>query len=263
MSSAERADRVHFQLLEEGSVLHALLDHPKGNVLTLAMMGDLGAALATHRDDRDLKLVLLQGAGGQLSYGNSVIEHQREQVPAMLAGFHELVRTVARYPVPVAALLEGRALGGPFELALAGHFLLGTPGLLAGAPEVRLGVFAPVLSAMGPLRLGTPLAEKLMLTGGLVSAAELQAAGALSALLDGEPLAAALDWFRRELAPLSAFALRQATRAARASAAWRQALDEQLPAAERQYLTEVVASRDGNEGISAFLERRPPRWVNA
>ena len=212
------------ELLEGGGLLHIAIGTPKGNILSRAMMGEIAAGLRQHREDRALRLVLLTALGENFSFGASVEEHRREQAPGMLAAFHDLIRTAAAYPVPVAALVQGHCLGGAFELVLACHLVFATPSARFACPEVKLGVFPPVLAAIGPLRLGQPVSERLLLT------------------------------------PFSAFAIRQATKASRRASGLLQALQTPLSQIERQYVEEVLESRDGNEGIAAFLERRKPVW---
>lgn len=251
-------------LIEEGRILRLLLNQPKGNVLTGDMLRELGVALRAQADRRALKLVVIRGAGGHFSFGASIEEHQREQVRDMLQGFHAFVRDLAAYPVPVAALVEGRCLGGAFELALCCHLLFATPNARFGCPEIKLGVFPPVLAAVGAHRMPGALAERLLLTGEEIDVPAAAAAGLLAGVLEGpDPEAALLEWYRTRLAPLSAFALRQAAAAFRRSSGLVRALHERLPAIERQYLEEVVASHDGNEGIAAFLARRAPEWEDA
>lgn len=267
MSSSEttRYRKLRSELLEEGRVLRILLDHPKGNVLDRALMEELRDVLEVQRDLPHLRLVFLRGAGGNFSYGASVEEHRREQVESMLATFHGLARELAAYPVPVAALVEGRCLGGAFELALCCHLVFATPSASFGCPEIKLGVFPPVLAAIGSLRLGGAASERLVLTGQELGAEEALLAGLVSEVFEAEvePEQALLAWYRRHLAPLSAFALRQATRAARTASGMLQALGVPLEALERQYVREVATSHDGNEGIEAFLARRPPSWRDA
>jgi cyclohexa-1,5-dienecarbonyl-CoA hydratase len=247
--------------LENGAILRVLLNQPKGNVLTGEMLREIAAELGHHRDDRHLKLVIIRGAGGNFSFGASIEEHQREQVREMLRGFHAFVRDLASYPVPVAALVEGRCLGGAFEMVLCCHLVFATSSARFGCPEIKLGVFAPVLAAIGAERLPGALAERLLLTGAEMDGATGAQAGLLAAVFDGpDPEAALIDWYRAHLAPLSAFALRQATLAFRATSGLVHALHEKLPAIERRYLDEVVASHDGNEGIAAFLARRQANW---
>jgi len=252
---------IQTDLMEEGRLLRLNLNAPKGNILSQAMMAELSAALLKHRDDRPLRLVLLTAAGKDFSFGASVEEHRREQVAAMLASFHELVRSVAAYPVPIAAVVQGQCLGGALEVVLACHLVFATRNASFACPEVKLGVFPPVLASIGPLRLGHPVCERMLVTGGSLSAEAAERIGFVARLLnENSPQNEAVSWFQEAMAPLSAFAIRQATKASRQSSGILEALEAPLSQAERQYLDEVVNSRDGNEGIAAFLERRKPLW---
>jgi cyclohexa-1,5-dienecarbonyl-CoA hydratase len=266
VSSAEQqaSPSIEVSLLENSTVLRILLNRPKGNVIGSAMMAEIGAALAGHRDDAHLRLVILRGAGGTFSFGASVEEHRKDQAEAMLGAFHQLVRDLASYPVPVAALVEGRCLGGAFEIVMCCHLVFTTGSARFGCPEIKLGVFPPVLAVAGAARLGSALSERLLLTGEELDAAASERVG-FSVTLDAalDPEEALLAWYRTHLAPLSAFALRQAVHAARERSALLVALGGPLHAAERQYLQEVLSSHDGNEGIESFLARRPPAWRDA
>ncbi len=248
-----------------GGVLWLTLNQPKGNILTIEMVSELGSALEAHRDAAGLKLVVLRGAGGNFSFGASVEEHRKEQAPAMLASFHGFIRRLAAYPVPTAALVEGSCLGGGFEVALVCHFLFATAGARFACPEIKLGVFPPVLAAIGERRLGGMVCERLLLTGSTISAEQADRLGLLATLItaDQDPAEALLTWYRKRLEPLSAFALRQATAAARRASGLLDDLDRNLAAAEQLYLERLLPSHDGNEGIEAFLERRKPVWKDA
>lgn len=254
---------VRSELLEDGTLLRLVVDAPKGNVLTRELMGALRRSLDQHAGLPHLRLAALQGAGGHFSFGASVEEHRAATAPAMLEDFHGLIRTVASYPVPVAAVVEGKCLGGGFELALATHFVFATRDAVFGCPEIKLGVFPPVLAALGHLRLGGALAERMLLTGSPIDAGQAQSAGLLTELAERDAWGALLAWFRATLAPLSARALRTATGAARESNGLAAALGAPLAALERRYAQDVLGSRDGVEGIEAFLARRPPRWEDA
>ena len=250
--------------LEGGAVLDLQLNRPKANILDAAMMRALATALATAADERSLKLVVIRGSKGHFSFGASVEEHQAAQAPAMLAGFHALIRQIGRFPVPVAALIEGQCLGGAFEVVLVCHLLFATPGAQLACPEIRLGVLPPVLAAIGAQRLGGALAERLLLTGAPLTAPEAERHGLLTVLsAEAPPLEQVLAWYRQQLAPLSAFALRQGVRASREGSGLLAALDGGLAAAEALYLEQILPSHDGNEGIAAFLARRPAKWENA
>lgn len=251
--------------LAEGAILRIVLNQPRANILSMAMMAELEEAFSSCREDKKLKLVVLRGAGGNFSFGASVPEHKRDSAPAMLAAFHALVRLVASHPVPVASLVEGRCLGGAFELVLASHLVFATGGAVFACPEIKLGVIPPVLSVLGPGRLGAPLAERMLLTGMELDAKRALASGFVADLVpDGQdPEAWLLAWFGEHLAPLSAFSLREATHAARHGSGILASLEAPLDAVERRYIERLLPSHDGNEGIEAFLAKRPPRWVDA
>jgi len=252
---------IQVDLLEGGRLLCIRLNAPKGNILSQAMIGEISSALLKHRDDRALQLVLLTAEGKHFSFGASVEEHRRELAPAMLAAFHDLIRNVAAYPIPIAAVVQGQCLGGAFEVILACHLVFATPNALFACPEVKLGVFPPVLAAIGPLRLGHAVSERLLLTGEALNAEAAERIGFVARLLTANlPQGEVVAWFREAMAPLSAFAIRQATKVSRRSSGILEVLQTALSQAERQYLDEVLTSRDGNEGVAAFLEKRTPLW---
>ncbi len=256
---------IEARLDEGGRVLWLTLNQPKGNILSMEMVGELGAALDHHRGSEELKLVVLRGAGGNFSFGASVEEHRKDQAPAMLAGFHRFIRRLAAYPVPTAALVEGNCLGGGFEVAMCCHFLFATADGRFACPEIKLGVFPPVLAAIGAQRFGGLIAERLLLTGETLSAKRVHRLGLLSGFfaVEEELADSLLAWYQKRLEPLSAFALRQATTAARRSSGFLDQLDRALTAAEELYVEQLLPSHDGNEGIEAFLEKRPPVWKGA
>jgi cyclohexa-1,5-dienecarbonyl-CoA hydratase len=251
--------RVRKELLEGKTLLRLVLDAPPGNILTAGLMEQLGHELASHVQDPSLRMVVLQGAGGQFCWGASVEEHRKASAPGMLRSLSRLVRAIAGYPVPVAALVEGRCLGGGFELVLACHLAFTTPDAQLGCPEIKLGVFPPVLAALGPWRLGGALSDRLVLTGESLSAEGARACGLSAAIFEGpDPFARFSEWYRKGPARLSAAALRAAAQAVRTGTA--PVLGARLDELEQLYLDRVLGSHDGNEGIEAFIARRPPVW---
>jgi enoyl-CoA hydratase/carnithine racemase len=161
--------------------------------------------------------------------------------------------------------VEGKCLGGAFELVLACHVVLATRDAVFACPEVKLGVIPPVLAVIGHLRLGGPTAERLAMTGAELGAARAEGLGLVSELVpdgvDAETFA--LTWYEKNLAPISALAVREATHATREGSGLLAALGAPLAAAERRYVERVLPSVDANEGIEAFLAKRTPQWVDA
>lgn len=259
MSLATSGPAVRATLEEGGSLLHLLLARPKGNVLDGAMIGELRAALAAQRGAPGLRAVLLEGEGAHFSFGASVPEHLPGAVEAMLPAFHALARELAGCGRVVLAAVRGQCLGGGLELAALAQRIVAAPDAKLGNPEIRLGVFAPLASVVLPRRIGLPRAEDLLLTGRVLDAREALAIGLVDELAD-DPAAAARDWHRRHLLPLSAAALGHATRAARHGLL--DALERELPELERDYLTRLMATADAREGLDAFLQRRNPAWTH-
>jgi len=247
----------------DGRVAWLTLDGPKGNVLTTEVLGEFTTALAGHEADPRLKLVVVRGAGGQFSYGAAIEDHTPARTPLMLARLHAAARAIAAHPVPVAALVEGRCVGGALELAICCHFVLATRDARFACPEIRLGVLPPLFAVAGALRLGGPLAERMVLAADELDAASAAHAGLVAAVLDGDAEAGLRAWYAERLGSLSAFALREATRAVRRHSPLTAALGAPLDDAEREYLARLLPAHDPNEGIRAFLERRTPQWRDA
>lgn len=258
-------EAVRSELLEDGGLLRVVFERDAGNVLTGAVMRQLDALLAEHVHDQHLRLVTLEGHGKHFSFGASVEEHQKEHAAEMLATFHALIRRIAKYPVPTAAVVRGRCLGGAFEVALACRFVFASQGAVFGCPEIKLGVFPPVLAALGPLRLGQTWSERLLLTGADLDAKTAEGIGFATSLApEGtDPFDHTREWYARNLKELSAYSLRQATEALRRGSKLVEAVGDGLAGIERLYLERLLPSHDGNAGITAFMNKQKPVWRDA
>ncbi|MFO1402290.1 MAG: cyclohexa-1,5-dienecarbonyl-CoA hydratase [Steroidobacteraceae bacterium] len=241
----------------DGRLLRLRLDRPKANIVDAAMIGALQAALDAHLPRRELLAVLLDAEGPHFSFGASVQEHLPANCGAMLASLHRLVLTLAAAPVPVLAAVRGQCLGGGLEVALACHLIFVASDATLGQPEMQLGVFAPAASCLLPGLVGPQRAFDLLVSGRSVGGAQAAAWG-LATDAGADPQAAALEYFDKHLAGKSGAALRQAVRAARGADVER--LRQRLASVERQYLDELMATRDAVEGLEAFLAKRAPRW---
>ena len=252
--------KIRLASLEDEALWRVALDAPKGNVLDSEMTSELTEVFRAAQAEPRLKAVILTAEGDHFSFGASVAEHRREEVAAMLAGFHGLFRQMARANVPVLSAVRGACLGGGLELVAFCQRIFAHPDARFGQPEIQLGVFAPVGSAVLADRVGRGAADDLLLTGRTVKAPEALELRLVDAI-EEQPEAAALDWARRHLLPRSASSLRLATRAARLE--FLQRFEARVDQLERMYLEELVPTRDANEGIEAFLEKREPVWSNA
>jgi cyclohexa-1,5-dienecarbonyl-CoA hydratase len=233
------------------------LARPKANVIDAEMTAALRQVFVEAASSSRLAGILLCAEGPHFSFGASVREHLPEQVEAMLAAFHGLFRVVAAARVPVVAAVRGQCLGGGLELASFCHRVVVAPDARMGQPEIKLGVIAPVASALLPERVGHAFAADLCLSGRTVTAEEALASGLADQLAE-DPEVAATAWMRESLSGHSAMSLRLATRALRSSLESR--FFATLDDLERLYLGELMRTRDALEGIEAFLEKRQPLW---
>ena len=241
----------------DGALLRLRLARPKANICDAAMIAALHGALDAHRGQAPLRGVLLDAEGPHFSFGASVEEHLPERCAAMLASLHALILALAGFPVPVLVAVRGQCLGGGLEIALAGGPIFASVDAQFGQPEIRLGVFAPAASCLLGWRISQVAAEELLCSGRSVGGSTALALGLVQTLAD-DPEAAALAWFDEHLAPRSAAALACAVAAVRAPRL--RELRERLTEVERLYLERLMKTRDANEGLTAFIERRTPTW---
>ncbi|MFO1293075.1 MAG: cyclohexa-1,5-dienecarbonyl-CoA hydratase [Rubrivivax sp.] len=244
-------------LERDAALLRLRLARPKANLCDAEMIAALHAALDAQRGAPGLRGVLLDAEGPHFSFGASVEEHLAERCAGMLASLHALILAMAEYPAPILVAVRGQCLGGGLEVALAGGPIFAAPGAAFGQPEIKLGVFAPAASCLLPWRVSAVAAEDLLWSGRSVDAAQAHAIGLVQQLAD-DPEAAALAYFDEHLAPRSAAALACAVAAARAPRL--RELRERLAEVERLYLDRLMSTHDANEGLAAFIAKRPPVW---
>lgn len=251
---------VQTTILEAGVVWRVAFGASKGNVLDAALVAELTALFRKAALDRHLKAIVLEGQGRHFSFGASVEEHLPEHVTGMLHGFHNLFRAIFDSSVLTVAVVRGACLGGGLELALACHRIYAMPGANLGQPEISLGVFAPVASLLLPERVGRAHAEDLLLSGRTIEGEAALRIGLVDGLAE-DPMAEALEYVRDRILAHSASSLRFAVRAARESLIDR--FNQEIPRLEHQYLDTLMKTKDANEGLRAFLEKRKPVWSNS
>jgi len=246
-----RAERV-------GATAQLCLHRPPLNILDIETIGRLREKLEQALGEPDVKLVEIHGSPTAFSAGVEIRDHVPERAPAMLAAFHELIRSVLYARVPVIAVVQGFCLGGGMELALAADFVLASGDATFGQPEIRVGCFAPVASVLLPCLIPEKKALELLLTTKMISGIEAERLGLVNRVAPASELGAEVESFRRELLNKSSAVLALARKAARLPG--RISFEAALREAERIYLDELLKTEDVAEGIEAFLEKRDPEW---
>jgi cyclohexa-1,5-dienecarbonyl-CoA hydratase len=253
--------RARLEYLHDGRVARLVLSAPKANIIDRAMIATLEQQVHSLEGRGDLNAIVITADGPHFSFGASVEEHLPDQIAATLHALHGLLRGLLDLPAPTIAAIRGQCLGGAFELALACDLLIAEESAQLAAPEIKLGVFAPAASALLPARVGASRASSLLLTGQSLAGRDAADVGLVARVAPDGRLDASLDeWLASDFLPRSATALRLAAVATRRAA--RRAMEDDLPGLERLYLDQLMAEPDAEEGIRAFLEKRPPRWTS-
>lgn len=227
------------------------------NAVNGAVARGIAAAIDELDNRADVRVLVLTGAGGTFSAGMDLKGFLTGDAPvAADRGFGGMVE---RPPVkPVIAAVEGYALAGGFELALACDLVVASEAAKFGLPEVRRGLVAGAGGLLRlPRRIPYHLAMEIALTGEHFPADRLHAAGLVNLLVPaGEALPRATRLAQRVAlgAPL---ALAATKRVVAQAADWD---SSEAFARQREIINPVFTSADAREGARAFAEKRPPTW---
>lgn len=246
---------------EPGPAARLILDRPPVNVLTTAMLDELAAAVEAAAGHGQTRALVLTGAGKAFCAGVDVADHTAERVEGMIHAFGRAVRAILAVELPVVAVVNGAALGGGLELALASDVVVARAGAKLGQPEIRLGVFPPAAAALLPRRVGLQRALDLILTGRTITAEEGAEMGLVSRVVPPEELEAAAADYMAQLTGLSRPVLALTKRAV--VEGLDRPLADALERADRLYLDDLMELDDPHEGLAAFVEKREPVWSDS
>ncbi|MBI1847443.1 MAG: enoyl-CoA hydratase/isomerase family protein [Candidatus Rokubacteria bacterium] len=250
--------RPWIRLDEDGVFARVTLDRPPLNILTIDMLADLNRVLESLVPRTSLKAVILAGTGRAFSAGVAVEDHVGERVKPMLEAFHRTFRLLGELDCATVAAVQGAALGGGAELATFCDVVVASDTATLGQPEIKVGVFAPIAALHYPARIGVPRTLRMLLGGDVLTAAEAERIGLVDRVVPADRLAEAVDAELARLRGLSAAVLRLTKRAVRDSAGLPFA--EGLALLEEIYHCELMRTADAEEGLRAFVEKRPPVW---
>jgi cyclohexa-1,5-dienecarbonyl-CoA hydratase len=243
----------------DGGVAWVTLDRPPLNVLNMALMAELEAALRELRTDGTLRLIVLEGAGRGFSAGVDVGEHMGDSIGPMLDAFTRVAAAVLEGDAPVMAVVHGAALGGACELVALCDLAIVADDARIGTPEITLAVVPPVGAALFPLIVGRQRAAALVLTGDPISGADAAAWGLVWRSVPAADLRAEAEKVAAGFEHKSAAAVALGRRSLRVSTdALRGAIDR----ANALSVDALPGSADAQEGLRAFLEKRPPHWTH-
>jgi enoyl-CoA hydratase/carnithine racemase len=250
---------------EEDGVEILVLRHPPVNALSTAVLDQLDARLAAIAENSKTRCVVLTGDGQYFSAGADVKELAtlgKAKAPEIQARGQALFQRLAELRCPTIAAINGLAVGGGLELALACDLRVSADSAKLGAPEVGLGLIPAYGGTQRlPRLVGPAKAMELIFLAVLLPGPEALRIGLVNKVVpSGQELRAARDW-AHTIAQKAPRAVAGAKRAIHAGLDG--TLADGLKAESEAFLHDVMNGTDLDEGLAAFIERRPPKFAGA
>ncbi|MDZ5473894.1 enoyl-CoA hydratase-related protein [Bacillus sp. 31A1R] len=230
------------------------------NALNLDTLKEIEHVLEAWRENPDVKVIIFTGSGEKsFAAGADIAQlNKRTMIEALQPNMTATYRKIEEYDKPTIAAINGYALGGGLELALACDIRIASFNAKVGLPEVGLGIMP---GAGGTQRLtrviGKGKAMELILTGDLLTAEEAERFCLVSRAVPSDELLATAKEYARKISLKGPLSLRLA------KAAVNKGADIEMETAlylEKLSQTILIASEDKKEGTNAFLEKRPPNF---
>src|SRR5438093_7080656 len=232
---------------------------PKLNTRTGEMRNEFPGIFAGLETDEGVRVVVVRGAGGKaFSAGGDVAEFLT-LAPADLEQWGDTLTSAERFRKPVVAAIDGDAMGAGLELAVACDFRIATLRSEFAFPEIRLGMIPGSGGTQRALRLiGMTRGKLFMMTGQRVSAERAEAWGLITQAVPNDKLDEAVDALATELAERAPLALRTLKMVLDRGA---EAPLETALELERKAYAWLRSTHDYAEGVTSFLEKRPPKYT--
>ncbi len=242
--------------IEEGIATLTLNRPDKLNALNAQLFSDLESAFTQLRSHETLRCVIVTGAGPKaFAAGADIAELQAcdEKTGFDFARRGQLVfNLIENFPVPVIAAVNGFALGGGCELAMACHIRIASDKAKFGQPEVKLGIIPGYGGTQRMTRLcGTAVAIELVCSGDMISAERALQIGLVNQVVGAEELQNKVRDLAKQISSMAALAVRASLDCVRNHAAGDNGM-----MVEAKAFAEICGSDDFREGTSAFLEKR-------
>jgi len=232
------------------------------NALSDDLLDELLAALERARDDGDVRVVVLASSHEKIFSAGGDLKAFASETPTIVkyAGldrFPRLYQLIAGLGKPVICAAGGDVLAGAFGLALACDFVLAKESVRFGCPEINVGVFPFMISALIYRNVGRLKANELMMYGELITAANALELGLVNRVIPDDDFEAEVRAWARRLAGKSPLLMRLGKEAINNTRDM--SLPDALTALQSQ-LALAFTTEDIVEGVTAFREKRSPVW---
>jgi cyclohexa-1,5-dienecarbonyl-CoA hydratase len=241
-------------------VARIVFARPPLNILTISMMKEAADAINRVSSMSDVCAIALASTPSirAFSAGVSIEEHRPDTVFQMLDSFHSIFRSLEAVSKPVVAIVTGAALGGGCELVAFADIVVAAQSARFGQPEIKLGAFPPVAAVVLPRVIGEKKAREMILTGELLTAEQALPLGLVNYVVGEQELESKAEEIFSALRQMSVPALEMTRRALSQAAGL--PFEDALKRTEDIYLNQLMSFKDPQEGVEAFIAKRPPRW---
>jgi enoyl-CoA hydratase/carnithine racemase len=259
---SQHSQRVRYEQEGDG-VVTVTLDSPETrNALSDDLLDDLIAAFERARDDAAVRVVVLTSSHPRVfSAGGDLKAFAADTAPVAkfdnIGRFPRLFQLIGAMGKPVVCAANGDVLAGSFGLALACDLVIAKEGIRFGCPEINVGVFPFMISALIYRNIDRIKANELMMLGELIDTNEAQRLNIVNKVVPAESFEEEVHKWARTLAAKSPLLMRMGKDAINATRDM--ALAEALEAMRAQ-LALALTTEDIKEGVSAFQEKRSPNW---
>lgn len=250
-------------IFDQAEIATLTVNRPEAlNALNRTVLEEIARVLREVRHDPAVRVLIVTGAGDRAFVAGADIAAMAEMSAVEGLEFsrlgHRVMQTVEELPIPVIAAVNGYALGGGLELAMACDLIVASDKARFGQPEINLGLIPGFGGTQRlPHRIGHARARELIMTGDMIDARAAQGLGLVGEVAAPGELAECARKLAAKLVAKSPLALRQAKAVLRAAAT----MDESAGLLfEQQAFGVVFASADRVEGTQAFAQKRAPRW---
>lgn len=246
----------------DGDIAIVTINRPdKLNALNETVISELDICFSKLESDSAVRGIVLTGSGSKAFVAGADISQfptlSQEDAVAFAKKGQEVFSRIEAMPKPVVAAVNGYALGGGCELALACHLRIVSTNASFGQPEVGLGVIPGYGGTQRlPRIVGLGVATEMILTGNAISAERAMAVGLANAVVESNDLIDASKKMLKSITSKAPLAIQYSLEAIRASG---NDLDDGLKE-EARLFGRSFATEDMKEGVAAFLERRKPNF---
>jgi len=257
------AERQYVKVSIEDRVAILTIDNPPVNMISVPVMNDLLPALNELFADDDVKTIVITG-GGQMVFVagadiNAILQLKTPaEAKAIVTQVHDLFQKIENSPKPIIAAINGHCLGAGNELAMACHMRIANNRAMFGQPEIGLGIIPGFGGTQRLSRLvGKGKALELILTGDRITGAEAASIGLVNKAVPGTEVMKTAMGLAKKISSYGRPAIAAAVEAV--NQGMQVSLSEGLEI-EADKFSSLVETQDMREGLTAFLEKRQPKF---